>query len=153
MDMPWEVVRQASLGRGVFPSKKLGRSIFPTRKAVPSAKEARPAHAHSPTKAAVHTAPAAPCLHCLKALPLSEAAATLHVRRCLHNKNARLRAVLEGADYSPVQHARPVQYKQSMPGKEVKQGHKMKMKSVPQARASLSLDSLPDCISVSKLSL
>ena len=151
LDMPWEVVRQASMG-------KLGRGIFPTRKAGPTvtAKKARPAPANSRIiKAAAPTAPATPCLHCLQPLPLSEGAAALHVRRCLHTKNARLRAVLEGADYSPVQHARPVQYKQSMPGKEVKQGHKMKMKSVPQpqARASLSLDTLPDCISVSKLSL
>ena len=66
-----------------------------------------------------------------------------------------MRAVLEGADYSPVQHARPVEYKQSMPAKDSKQGHKMRMKAAPepQAKASLSLDSLPDCISVSKLSL
>jgi len=181
LDMPWEVVRQASISRGVFPTKKLGRSIFSTRRAGPTSKKARPgpaqAHAHSPThkaaptvptillaqmarpanspteEAVVATALAAPCLHCLQPLPLSEGAAALHVRRCLHSKNARLRAVLEGADYSPLQHATPVQYKQRMPGKEVNQGQKMKIVPQPQARASLSLDSLPDCISVSKLSL
>jgi len=95
------------------------------------------------------SAAAAPCLHCQQPLPLSEAAAAMHVRRCLHSKNARLRALLEGADYSPLQ------YKQIMPARESKQGHEMKMKDVPQPqdRASLSLDTLPDCISVSKLSL
>jgi len=155
LDMPWEVVRQASLGRGVFPTKKRSRGVVSARKVVPTGKKARHAPAYSPTKATVPPAAATPCLHCHQPLPLSEAAAALHVRRCLHSKNARLRAVLEGADYSPVQHARPLQFKQRMPGKESKQVHEMKMRAVPQpqARVSLSLDSLPDCISVSKLSL
>ena len=147
LDMPWEVVRQASLGRGVFPTKKRSRGVVSARKVVPTGKKARHAPAYSPTKATVPPAAATPCLHCHQPLPLSEAAAALHVRRCLHSKNARLRAVLEGADYSPLQ------YKQSMPAKEGKQVHKMKAVPKPQARASLSLDSLPDCISVSKLSL
>jgi hypothetical protein len=103
LEMPWEVVRLAGLGRGVFPTKKLGRSIFPTRKAGPIAKKARPGptHVHSPTKKAASTVPTshlaqmarpanspteaavptAPCLHCLQPLPLSEGAAALHVRR------------------------------------------------------------------------
>jgi len=113
LDMPWEVVRHASLKRGKKMSEGLG-----TSKPIHSA---QPASCPKTAVMPFFSSQPATCLHCGQPLPLGEEAAAQHVRRCLHAKNSRMRAVLEGVDYSPMQHARPVNYKQSMPSMNSKQ--------------------------------
>merc|ERR1719186_1516115 len=99
LDLPWEEVRPARLSQKQVPGQSFS---FPPP---------------FPVLAPANCLPPANCLHCGQQLSQSEAAADQHVRLCLHSKNARLRSLLEGGDYSPAQHARPVKNRQSMPDK------------------------------------
>jgi len=123
LDMPWEVVRHASLKRGKKMSEGLG-----TSKPIHSA---QPASCPKTAVMPFFSSQPATCLHCGQPLPLGEEAAAQHVRRCLHAKNSRMRAVLDGVDYSPMQHARPVKYKQSMPSMNSKQDSRTKTEAGP----------------------
>merc|ERR1719186_770432 len=113
LDLPWEVVRPAHLSqKQVRPARLSQKQVVGQSFSFPPP---------FPVLAPANCLPPANCLHCGQQLSQFEPAADQHVRLCLHSKNARLRSLLEGGDYSPAQHARPVKYRQSMPDKRTTQ--------------------------------